>query len=191
MSNQETGRESPRGLRESGSQTTSGQSSKSATATAADAYSKVSSVAGDAADKAKDVVSSTASTLTRQAKSMLDHQVDGGAEKVEQFAGAVRRAANELDRDLPQIAGLVRTAADRVDDFAHQMKEQSVDDIAKAAADFTRRQPALVFGLGALLGFFAFRTFKSAPTQQSVQAPPIVPTHQEGDTRTASQFHGV
>jgi hypothetical protein len=53
------------------------------------------------------------------------------------------------------------------------MENQTVDQLTKSASDYTRRQPALVFGLAALAGFFAFRTFKNA---QSVAAPPIQPT---------------
>jgi hypothetical protein len=65
------------------------------------------------------------------------------------------------------------------------MENQTVDQLTKSASDYTRRQPALVFGLAALAGFFAFRTFKNA---QSVSAPPIQPTdvHHSG----FDQSHG-
>lgn len=184
MSNQDTRRDSPRG-RDSDSRS---QGTKSSTAMASDAYSKVSTLAGDAAEKAKDAVAGTASTLTQHAKSLLDRQVESGAEMVEHVAKAARRAADDLNGELPQVASLVRTAADRIDEFAHELEHKSVDDLARTAAEFARRQPAVVFGLGALLGFFAFRAFKTAP--RSIQSPPIAPTQHDGGRR-ASEVHGA
>jgi hypothetical protein len=66
------------------------------------------------------------------------------------------------------------------------LRDQSVDQLIGKASDFTRRQPALVFGLAALAGFFAVRTVKSAP---SISAPSIQPSH-SGFSGRGSQFHG-
>jgi hypothetical protein len=60
------------------------------------------------------------------------------------------------------------------------LRDQSIDEIWQSAADFTRRQPALVFGLAALAGFFALRTVKSS---QSMSAPSIQPSHHSGRER--------
>ena len=79
-------------------------------------------------------------------------------------AHSARRAADELETDAPQIAGLVRGMADRVEEYSRDLENQSVTDLYQAAADFTRRQPALVFGIAALTGFFALRTIKSSST---------------------------
>jgi hypothetical protein len=57
---------------------------------------------------------------------------------------------------------LVRGVADRLDDYADGLRDKSIDQLMKTASDFTRRQPAVVFGVAALVGFFALRTFKSA-----------------------------
>jgi hypothetical protein len=56
---------------------------------------------------------------------------------------------------------------DRIESYADDMRDQSVDELFRSASNFTRRQPALVFGLAALAGFFALRTIKSTslPTQ--------------------------
>jgi hypothetical protein len=43
----------------------------------------------------------------------------------------------------------------------------------RSASDFTRRQPALVFGLAAMVGFFMFRTIKTA--QGHTASPSIAP----------------
>ena len=71
------------------------------------------------------------------------------------------------------LRSLVRGFAHNVDNYADNLEDQTVEQLAQSASDFTRRQPALVFGLAAIAGFFAFRTFKSART---VSSPPIQPS---------------
>ena len=112
-------------------------------------------------------------TVTDQVKQLLDRQVDSGADMMGQVAGAVKRAAQELDRDAPQVAGMVRTAAEQMNGYADGLRDQSVEQLMRAASDFTRRQPAAVFGLAALAGFFVLRTLKSTPS--SVPSPAIQP----------------
>jgi len=142
---------------------------------ASDALSTASVMAGDAATKAKQAASETAETVTGQVKGLLDRQVGSGADVVGHLAGAGKNAARELERDTPQLAGLVRTAGNRMDGLADSLRDQSVEQLMRAASDFTRRQPALVFGLAAVAGFFVLRTLKSTPS--SVSSPPIQPVH--------------
>ena len=49
----------------------------------------------------------------------------------------------------------MRGAAERAEDFSRDLHEQTVEDLVQTASDFTRRQPALVFGLASLAGFLA------------------------------------
>jgi hypothetical protein len=102
-------------------------------------------------------------------------------------ARSAKHAAEDLDRDSPQLAGLLRTVATQVDSYAHDLKDQSVDRMWQTAAGFTRRQPALVFGLAALAGFFAIRTLKSSP---SISAPSIQPSQGNYSGRSG-EYHGL
>ena len=86
------------------------------------------------------------------------------------IAHSAKRAADELETDAPQIAGLVRGMADRVEAYSRNLENQSVTDIYQGASDYTRRQPAIVFGLAALAGFFALRTLKSSSTSASLKS---------------------
>jgi ElaB/YqjD/DUF883 family membrane-anchored ribosome-binding protein len=106
------------------------------------------------------------STITSQVQDALDQQLVRGARVVTNVAKSARRAADELDNDAPQIAGLVRGVADRVEEYSSSLQNQSVTDVYQAASDFTRRQPAVVFGLAALAGFFALRTLKVSSARQ-------------------------
>jgi hypothetical protein len=141
-----------------------------------DALSTASSMAGEAASKVKVAATDTAATMTDEVKQLLDRQVGSGAEMVGHFAGAIKRAAEELDPEAPQMARFMNSAADRIEQYADDLRDQSVDQLMRAASDFTRRQPAMVFGLAALAGFFVMRTLKSTPPS-SVPSPPIQPIH--------------
>lgn len=127
----------------------------------------------------------TASTLASQVQGVLDLQVAKGARIVSNVAHSTRRAAKELETDTPQIAGLVRGMADRLEDYSRDLEHRSVADIYQSASDFTRQQPALVFGLAALAGFFTLRTLRSS---QTGSAPASVGGHGGGSQR--EEFHG-
>ena len=151
-----------------------------------DAFAKASNAFGDATDKAKQQASSAASSMADHVKELLNRQVASGADFVSHFASAAKSAAADLDQNAPGFAPVVRGLADRIDGFADDMRDQTADQLFDTASDFTRRQPALVFGLAALAGFLAFRTFKSTPSV--VASPSIQP---EGGYRNrASQSHG-
>jgi ElaB/YqjD/DUF883 family membrane-anchored ribosome-binding protein len=127
--------------------------------------SSTSRLAKSAMDSAQRVGAEAASTITGQVKTLLDEKVGEGANVVGHLASSVHTAAEDLDQNSPQLASLVRGVADRLDGYATDLRDQSVDQLVRAASNYTRRQPALVFGLAALVGFFALRTFKSIPAQ--------------------------
>ena len=139
-----------------------------------DTLSQVSEAAQTATTTAKKAASDAASTITDQLKEMLDTQLASGAEMVGHLGSSAKLAANDLNRNAPQLAGLVRGVADRIEGYADELHDQSVDQLLRSASNFTRRQPALVFGLAALAGFFAFRTIRSTPlSTQSVRSPRV------------------
>jgi hypothetical protein len=162
MSNQDFGRDSPASNRDGRGQRTAKVASQ--------AFSSASAMAGN--DKTKQA--SAVATVTEQVKQLLNRQVDSGADMMGHVAEAVKRAAQELDRDAPQVAGMVRTAAEQMNGYADGLRHQSAEQLMRGASDFTRRQPAVVFGLAALAGFFVLRTLKSTPS--SAASPPIQPT---------------
>lgn len=121
-----------------------------------------SHLAHEAADSVMDAASSGASSVKRQVTQALDRQVASGADVISQVASSTRRAADDLERDVPQLAGVIRTMADKVDTYAGDLKTKSVDDLVRSASDFARRQPAAVFGFAAIAGFLAYRMLTTA-----------------------------
>jgi hypothetical protein len=167
MSNQYSGRH-PNDRQRSDAQNPAGRTRKQGS----DSLSQVSGAAQNAASTAKKAASEAASTITDQVKELLDSQLANGVEMVGYLGNSAKRAADDLDQNAPQLAGLVRGVADRIEGYAYDMRDQSVDQLFRSASNFTRRQPALVFGLAALAGFFAFRTIKSTPLPtQPVRRP--------------------
>jgi len=151
---------------------------------ASDAFAKASDMARETGAKAKQAASDTAASVNEQVKDMLDKQISNTWSFAGDVANSFKLAADDLDQRSPFAAGLVRNFADRVEDYAEEFQDQTVEQVMRSASDFTRRQPALVFGLAAMAGFFIFRTIKSA--QADTLTPSIAP-EQNG---TQGRSHG-
>jgi hypothetical protein len=134
-----------------------------------DALTKATRAASDAAGKAGQIASEAASSVTDQVKGLLDEQVGNGANMVGHLAASAMLAAQDLRPNAPQLAGLLQGVAHRLENYADDLHGQSVDELWHSASNYTRRQPAVVFGLAALVGFFALRTLKSTSARPSLQ----------------------
>lgn len=115
-----------------------------------------------ARDEARSALEDTASSARDAVKASLDRQIEAGARLIGHFASSVRIAADDLDGASPVLGKLVRGFAKSIDDFKEDLQGQTAEQLIRSASDFTRRQPALVFGIAALAGFVGLRTFKNA-----------------------------
>jgi ABC-type transporter Mla subunit MlaD len=169
-------------------QTASNSDTKSETkdvrAKLGDAVSKIAEAAQQAGGDAKDVALSLASDANKKATGLLNQQFSAGADFAGHIAGAVKSAADSLDDKAPQLASFVRGAADTVEEFSRDIRGQTVQQLVKTASDYTRKQPALVFGLASLAGFALFRVLKSNTSSESVSV-------KSGNPYGAGQFHGT
>ena len=164
----------------------SGHESQDVRAKASEAVSKLADVAQQAGSQAKQTASSLASDANQKAKGFLNQQVASGAELAGHVANSARCAADNLDQNAPQLAELVRGAAKRVEEFSRDLRGQTVEDLVRTASDFTRRQPAVVFGFASLAGFLLFRVLKSNPPKSSEDG------YLRGDNyRSADRFGGA
>jgi hypothetical protein len=135
-------------------------------AKAGDAASKIADAARDAGGQAKQAASSLASDATQQVKGFLNMQVTAGADMVDHVVESARAAAESLDQNAPQLAGLVRNAAERAEEFSQDLRDQTVGDLIRTASDFTRKQPALA----AVSGQRTIPASRSDPRQCSMGA---------------------
>jgi ElaB/YqjD/DUF883 family membrane-anchored ribosome-binding protein len=165
---------------------------------ATDAMAKLSNIAQQAVGEAKKSASSLALAATERAKGAVQDQISSGADLIAHVAASTRVAARDLDPNAPQIASFVREAADRMDEFSRGIREKSVDELIETSSDFARRQPAVLFGAAAAVGFLLFRMIKttsSAPGEHggftgSSHVPPAASPHAEAPPKTSGQLHG-
>lgn len=121
-----------------------------------------SEVGRDAMESAKRAASEAASSVRDEVRGLLDRQVGEGAAYLGYAASSIRAAADDLSRNAPPLANFADIVADRLESYADTVREKSAEEVWADAIDFTRRQPALVFGLASLAGFLAYRTVRSA-----------------------------
>jgi hypothetical protein len=139
---------------------------------ASEATSKLTGAARQAGrqamDQAMDAVSTLSSEATGSVKGILNRQVGAGADVVRQVGEAVKAAAAKLDQDAPHLAGVAREAAGKIDTLSNQLSAKSAGELFQDASDFARRQPAIVFGGAALVGFALFRLFRAEGSRHDV-----------------------
>lgn len=128
---------------------------------------------GDSAREAREAAAREGSKLANRfkekASSFAEDQKRSGTEKLERIAGAVGRAADDLEKESPETARYVRSAAESVRDFSASLRDRRVEDIASEARDFARRQPWLVFGGAVLAGLAVTRFLKSSRERENRQ----------------------
>jgi ElaB/YqjD/DUF883 family membrane-anchored ribosome-binding protein len=123
--------------------------------------------AQQAAEGLKQTASSLASDTRDRMKGLLGEKVASGAELVGQVATSARRAADDLERNSPQISGFLRDASARMEQLSRTLNAKSVDELVETASSYARRQPAVLFGAAAVAGFALFRLFKTGSEERS------------------------
>lgn len=104
----------------------------------------------------------TIDPIKEKAMQVAQAQKQSGAEKIGGVAAAVRRAADDLQRDLPKTAGYVHQTADGIERASAALKERSFGELIGTVGEFARSQPAAFFGAAVFAGFALSRVIKSA-----------------------------
>lgn len=89
-------------------------------------------------------------------------QKQAGAETVIGMARAIRSAAGDLEKESPQMAHVVRSAASTIENMTRDFNDRSVEDMGQAVIDMARRSPGVFFAGSMLAGFALFRFLNSA-----------------------------
>ena len=130
-----------------------------ATDVARDAQAIASQVAGKAREGLSDA--------KEQLRNTAEEQKDAGADRIKHIAGAVRRAADELEQEIPQAAHYVRRAAKELENVSEAVQRRDVYELADVVQDFARRQPTAFLGASVLAGFAAVRFLKTSAEGRS------------------------
>ena len=133
-----------------------------------DTASKVGdSVAGLVKEQASDLGAAAkelASGATDKMNAAVNDQKAAGADYVSNIAQVVHRAAGEFEKEIPQAAQYIHSAANQIDTVAKAVRDREIGQLYNEVRDFARRQPTAFFGGAVILGFAAIRFFKSAQT---------------------------
>src|SRR5947209_1549200 len=119
------------------------------TARAGEAKEQVSSLA----EKARAKLSESIEPVADKAKEIAEQQKIAGAQTIGGIAGAVHRAADDLETQLPGAAGYVHEAAERLERASAALNDRSIDDLIGTLGQFARDQPVAFFGTSVLAGF--------------------------------------
>ena len=93
----------------------------------------------------------------------LDTQKERASETLGSLAGAVRSATQQLrDGGQPGIADYANRAADGIERWSSQLRQQDVQDAIRGVQRFARREPAMFLGLAFGTGLLVARFLKSS-----------------------------
>ena len=67
-----------------------------------------------------------------------------------------------MEKQAPQVARMVRSAADSVERVSTDVRDQSVNDLVKSLSDFAQRQPKVFFGCGVVAGLLLSRLLRGS-----------------------------
>jgi hypothetical protein len=85
-----------------------------------------------------------------------------GAAQLDDVAGAVHRAADELQNQIPVASDFVHGAASRLEQGAEALRTRSISDLMASFTEFGRKEPLALFGGAVIAGFAAVRFLKSS-----------------------------
>jgi len=140
----------------------------------ADLSDQVSGAVREGAREMKEQASNVAESvkgLASQAGEKLlnsaEEQKAAGADFASVMAGAMRRAANEFDKDVPQAAQYIRLAADQIDTASDAFRRRDLNQLVADVQGFARRQPVAFLGAAVFAGFAVVRFLKTSTAAAS------------------------
>lgn len=96
------------------------------------------------------------------ARDKLGEQQRAAAGGLGQLAGAVHKAADQLDGEgNTTVASFAHSAADGLERLAGSLRKKDLDGVLNDVQDFARRQPVAFFGAAMVAGFLAVRFMKA------------------------------
>jgi hypothetical protein len=95
-------------------------------------------------------------------RNFAEQQKAAGADQIAGIAQAADATAKKLKDMAPKGAEYVHDLAGKLDEMASALRNQSADELIEMAADFGRKQPAVLFAGAVATGFALSRFLKSS-----------------------------
>jgi hypothetical protein len=116
-----------------------------------------------AKDKAREVAQEAKGQTREQLRSQLAERSTQLGEQTASASSAMRRASSQLREDgNERVAGLVEAVADRGQRLGEYLREADGEQLLRDVEDFARKQPWLMVGGSALVGFLGSRFLKAS-----------------------------
>ena len=96
------------------------------------------------------------------ARSKFSEQQQAAAGSLGDFAGALRKSAEQMQGQHQSAARFAQTAASSLEQISGALKNRDLDGMLRDAESFARRQPVAFFGAALVAGFLAVRFLKSS-----------------------------
>lgn len=120
-------------------------------------------VAQGVRDKALDSMEEMAGQVRRQAADAAEKQKRTAADQTRGFADALRRSAEQLDRQHQSfLARCVASCAANLDSMSDTLRDKDVNTLLGQTQNFARRQPGIFLGGAVTTGFLIARFLKSS-----------------------------
>lgn len=143
-----------------------------ASTTAKDRKAQVKQVAGQAADAIKSEAQTFAQTAQERLRGEAQKQTATATKTLGDFAGAIRRAGDELSQnDHSPAARLVGQAADGLERLSLSLADKQPEELLDAVRDFGRRHPMAFIAGGVLVGVALGRFVRSSETEIEPEVP--------------------
>ena len=150
------------------------------------AKATISGITSQASDAKLDL-KSTVSDLTETAKGLASDASDRlrtaaegqkavGADYLGRIAGAIRRAGDEIESDIPQVGPYVRMAARQMDQVSDAVRRKDVGELLDTVKQFAQRQPTAFLLVSVLTGFVAVRFLRTSSSASSSSGPSTTPS---------------
>jgi hypothetical protein len=110
------------------------------------------------------------------ARSKLSEQQHAAAGSLGDFAGALRKSAEEMQGKHQSAARFAQSAASGLEQLSGALRNRDMESMLRDAEGFARRQPAAFFGAAVLAGFLAARFLKSS--NSGAAAAPSIPSNE-------------
>lgn len=117
------------------------------------ALSKVGEAAQQAGSQVREKAGALAAEAGEKAKGFVGNQVEAGADFLGHIGRSATAAADTLEADAPQLAGIVRGMATSVSDLSKKVRGQSPEALLDTASTYVRQNPGLVLSAAAVCGF--------------------------------------
>jgi hypothetical protein len=102
-------------------------------------------------------------SMAQSARAQAEAVRSGAAGGIGELAGALRKAASEMDRGRnATVASLTQNAADNLERLSKALRSKDVNALVRDTESFARSQPALFLGAAVAAGFLAMRFLKSS-----------------------------